>query len=521
MTQSNSSDFDMIPTLSRGLLVKASFHDCWQKVSLGMPIVQALADTVEVMRRALQTECVRIWHQRTAAKPLELLIEVAAEKSPVPPTNDAGETECDWDAVSGADSAKTNGPEPLVEEPAPEPREFFGVPLVIQERIAGSFSVCFDQPPDASTMLLLEECAVLTAQVLKFQSRLESMERERQLLRNVTRHAPVPIIGLDAEQRVTSWNAAATQLFGWKEHEVKGQFPPMVPPTVWPIFRQAAIQSLFVDSATTAELVCARRDSRPIPMTVSLSQKCAYDDRSAGTLSIWIDQSAVESARRNEDFNRDFRAILENFDSVETDGPQLIKMICSAVGARAGEIWQRAEPSWWRIANWCDARGALDALRQSAFTSTGWAADEPLAAELEQEEILFLRGLSLKRGQFLRRAADRALDQDFLAINISTDHIALVIILWGNGLTEPADGLRQALLQFHFELRHTLIVRSLATQIEFNERLRSHCDLFDPGQCDPQRLDDDPPLGSGEPAVAGTLDKDHQLRLLHDVFAQP
>ena len=50
-----------------------------------------------------------------------------------------------------------------------------------------------------------------------------------QLLSTLVRESPLPLVSLDPEARITSWNQAATRLFGWSEEEVLGRELPYVP----------------------------------------------------------------------------------------------------------------------------------------------------------------------------------------------------------------------------------------------------------------------------------------------------
>ncbi len=50
-----------------------------------------------------------------------------------------------------------------------------------------------------------------------------------ELLSTLVRECPLPIVSLDPDARVTSWNQAATRLFGWTEQEVLGRELPYVP----------------------------------------------------------------------------------------------------------------------------------------------------------------------------------------------------------------------------------------------------------------------------------------------------
>ena len=55
------------------------------------------------------------------------------------------------------------------------------------------------------------------------------LARTTRLLQTLVRESPLPIVSLDLDARVTSWNQAATRLFGWTEEEVLGRELPYVP----------------------------------------------------------------------------------------------------------------------------------------------------------------------------------------------------------------------------------------------------------------------------------------------------
>ena len=54
------------------------------------------------------------------------------------------------------------------------------------------------------------------------------LRRTTQLLSTLVRESPLPIVSLDPDARITSWNPAATRLFGWSEQEVLGRELPYV-----------------------------------------------------------------------------------------------------------------------------------------------------------------------------------------------------------------------------------------------------------------------------------------------------
>jgi PAS domain S-box-containing protein len=55
------------------------------------------------------------------------------------------------------------------------------------------------------------------------------LARTTRLLQTLVHASPLPIVSLDLHARVTSWNQAATRLFGWTEEEVLGRELPYVP----------------------------------------------------------------------------------------------------------------------------------------------------------------------------------------------------------------------------------------------------------------------------------------------------
>jgi PAS domain S-box-containing protein len=86
--------------------------------------------------------------------------------------------------------------------------------------------------PDGSPIILIV-CEDITEQRQTqelIRDRDQQLQATTQFLHTLVQESPLPIISLDAEARVTSWNQAATKLFGWTEEEVLGRELPYVPP---------------------------------------------------------------------------------------------------------------------------------------------------------------------------------------------------------------------------------------------------------------------------------------------------
>ncbi|MDS1271665.1 PAS domain S-box protein [Lipingzhangella sp. LS1_29] len=95
--------------------------------------------------------------------------------------------------------------------------------------------------------------------------------------------ASTPIVSLDLELRVVSWNRAAEEVFGWTAEEVLGQQVPFVPEEL-----QAEHHAMLERArAGGAHSVLSRRlraDGEPVDVRVDASCLCATD----GTVTGWV-----------------------------------------------------------------------------------------------------------------------------------------------------------------------------------------------------------------------------------------
>ena len=85
--------------------------------------------------------------------------------------------------------------------------------------------------PDGRPIILIV-CEDITTQRRTqelIRDRDQQLQATTQFLHTLVQESPLPIVSLDADARVTSWNQAATKLFGWTEGEVLGRELPYVP----------------------------------------------------------------------------------------------------------------------------------------------------------------------------------------------------------------------------------------------------------------------------------------------------
>jgi PAS domain S-box-containing protein len=83
--------------------------------------------------------------------------------------------------------------------------------------------------------------------------------------------SPLAIFAFDPAGKVTSWNAAAERLFGWRASEVLGHILPAIPPNHLREFREHQRAVLEGQSFIDLEAQWQRRDGRPVTLSLALA----------------------------------------------------------------------------------------------------------------------------------------------------------------------------------------------------------------------------------------------------------
>jgi PAS domain S-box-containing protein len=125
--------------------------------------------------------------------------------------------------------------------------------------------------------------------------------------------SPVPIIALDTAGKVTLWNPAAEQVFGWTEEEVRGRPNPVVPERETEFTALLYERLLAGDTVTGLELKRRKRDGSTV--TISLSAAPLWDETGGikGIIKFLTDitrHKSIEEALRAAE--EKYRSIFEN-----------------------------------------------------------------------------------------------------------------------------------------------------------------------------------------------------------------
>ncbi|NIR45994.1 MAG: PAS domain S-box protein [Gemmatimonadetes bacterium] len=119
-------------------------------------------------------------------------------------------------------------------------------------------------------------------------------------LRAVIDAAPLAVVSLDDQGRVTSWNPAAERMFGWSESEVLGKLAPFVSPARELEFHELRQRVLRGDLISGIETQRQRRDGSQIDLTLWAAPLATAGGETEiiGLMVNITEEKAAEQARR-------------------------------------------------------------------------------------------------------------------------------------------------------------------------------------------------------------------------------
>lgn len=112
------------------------------------------------------------------------------------------------------------------------------------------------------------------------------------LLEAVVTGSPAPIVTLDRDGAITSWNPAAEAVFGWSAEEVIGRFPPVASPEVQEEVRAIVAEVLSGTPVTGREVRPGRKDGRLVDVVVAAAPLTDPEGTVTGAVAVLVDVSA-------------------------------------------------------------------------------------------------------------------------------------------------------------------------------------------------------------------------------------
>lgn len=175
--------------------------------------------------------------------------------------------------------------------------------------------------------------------------RTDELRVTRDRMAAILNASPAAILSMSPDGRVTSWNRAAEEIFGWKAEEVMGEYLPIVQPEKREEFDALRNRVMEGNPLRAHELQRVRRDGSPV--TVQVSNAALMDPGGAveGIMSIVLDvtdQAEMrEKLRQSEEL---FRAAFDNASigrSLTSIDGRLLRvngMMCHQLGYTAEEL---------------------------------------------------------------------------------------------------------------------------------------------------------------------------------------
>jgi PAS domain S-box-containing protein len=118
---------------------------------------------------------------------------------------------------------------------------------------------------------------------------ISKRKRAEEALRGLIAAAPVPILALDREGLIRTWNPAAERVFGWRAEEVMGQPLPFVPEHLRIESEELQARVLAGESLAGANVVRQRRDGSLLEMRIFTAPIVDVAGRIEGLVAILED----------------------------------------------------------------------------------------------------------------------------------------------------------------------------------------------------------------------------------------
>jgi len=152
--------------------------------------------------------------------------------------------------------------------------------------------------PDLERLTILRAFANQATTALEQASQFEEIQNAYEHHRAVIDASPVAIVDFELDGRVRSWNAGATQIFGWTADEAIGRINPTVPPGELDFFLENMAR--IADGLTVRDLDTRRlhRDGSLIDVSISAGPVRDAHGTVIGAVGLMIDVTARKRSER-------------------------------------------------------------------------------------------------------------------------------------------------------------------------------------------------------------------------------
>ncbi len=181
-------------------------------------------------------------------------------------------------------------------------RSFLGVPILVGEAAIGVISVQSIEQEGRfgeTDSRLLATIAANVGVAIQNARLFSEVERQRQYLESLVAISPAAVVVMDADERVTDWNPAAAELFGYSAEEALGR------PIDDLVFgetdrdegREITREAMTVGRARTGSTQRLRKDGTPVDVELMLVP-LTVDGSHVGFLGIYHDVTELQRARQ-------------------------------------------------------------------------------------------------------------------------------------------------------------------------------------------------------------------------------